>query len=1045
MMMVQYLRLILHAQSLDKGPRAVNRLTGGIALPARYGLLLCRSLGGAPPKPLERVGYEFSSAEAPKENSWVSCGSHLSYDRGMDQRICIRGARQHNLKNLDLDIPRRVLTVVTGPSGSGKSSLALDTIFAEGQRRYVESLSTYAKQFLDRMEKPLVDLIEGIGPAVAIEQKNPTKTSRSTVGTATEVFDYLRLLWSRVGRTHCPDCGTEVRPDTVSTAVDRVLELPENTRILVTFPLTLSERVTHSLVVENLRAMGFVRVLAEGELVDLGGPGSDDPLTLGVDLTQAGRLLVVVDRLKVGAPVRDRLADSIGTAFAEGEGEAVLVTAGNDQSKGSGGRNGKGGPNALEEVLEFTEHFRCPRHREREFPEPTPQLFSFNSPFGSCPVCTGFGATLEYDEDLIVPNPRRSIQDGAVDPWTKPRYFKEQGRLREFGQNHGLSVYAPWEELPEAFREVVLHGGEGFQGIIPFLRSKEKKRYKRYIRVFLRQYQSPRTCEACGGSRIRQEALRVLVGGETIAYVSGLPLEELRLWVEELELLSMESRIAESILRELRSRLGFLVEVGLGYLALDRQTRTLSGGEGQRINLANSLGSSLVDAVYVLDEPTIGLHPRDTQALLQLLLRLRDVGNTVIMVEHDTVAITSSDHVVELGPGSGEKGGEVVFEGPPSKLVDADTVTGNFLSGRKSIPLPERRRRVDGPRLSLTGARLHNLKNVDVEVPLGALTVVTGVSGSGKSTLVHDILFRALEKELGGGETSAKEHLGEAVGDFSALEGSALVEAVVLVDQSPIGRTPRSNPVTYIKAWDEVRKIFSRQPLSRQRGYGPGSFSFNVEGGRCEACKGAGRVEVEMIFMADVFVPCEVCGGTRYKPELLDVVYKGLNVAQVLELTVDEAIRFFLREDRLGQTLWYLQQVGLGYLRLGQPAPTLSGGEAQRLKIARELVSGAGKKGRKVYILDEPTTGLSGDDVGKLLGVLDRLLDAGHTVVVIEHNLDLIKTADWVIDLGPGAGAKGGEVVAMGRPEDVANVPESVTGKFLGPLLKSSPLSPIPG
>ena len=823
----------------------------------------------------------------------------------MDQWIRIRGARQHNLKNLDLDLPRRVLTVVTGPSGSGKSSLALDTLFAEGQRRYVESLSTYAKQFLDRMEKPSVDLIEGIGPAVAIEQKNPTKSSRSTVGTATEVFDYLRLLWARVGRTYCPDCDREVKPDTVSSGVDAVLDLPTGARVLITFPLALSEKVTHALVVENLKAMGFLRVLSDGDLVDLAGPDSDDPETLGLDLTQTTRLLVVVDRLKVAPEAKNRLADSIGTCLAEGEGEAVIVVA----EKGADPK----------EILDLTEHFRCPRHPDREFPDPSPQLFSFNNPYGSCPVCTGFGATLEYDEKLIVPNARRSIQDGAVDPWTKPRYFKEQGRLREFAQEQGLSIYAPWEELPDDFRTTVLHGGRGLQGVIPFLRSKESKRYKRYIRVFLRQYQSASTCRACGGSRIRPEALRVRVDNRTIAQVAALPLEQLKPWVDGLHLEEKEAQIAESILRELRSRLAFLVEVGLEYLTLDRQTRTLSGGEGQRINLANSLGSSLVDAIYVLDEPTIGLHPRDSGALLQLLGRLRDVGNTVVVVEHDPAAIESADHVVELGPASGERGGDVVFQGTPSGLKEVDTVTGRYLSGRQTIGVPRDRRRVDGARLALTGARHHNLKDVDIEVPLGALTVVTGVSGSGKSTLVHDVLFRALEKELGGGETSAKEHLGEAVGAYSTLEGIGLVEAVVLVDQSPIGRTPRSNPVTYIKAWDEVRKIFSTLPLARQRAYGPGAFSFNVDGGRCEACKGAGRVEVEMIFMADVFVPCEVCGGRRYKPELLEVTYKGRNVAQILDMTVDEAIRFFLKEDRLGQILWQLQQVGLGIFASGSP------------------------------------------------------------------------------------------------------------------------------
>jgi excinuclease ABC subunit A len=940
----------------------------------------------------------------------------------MDEFIRIRGARQHNLKNLDVDLRRRSLTVVTGPSGSGKSSLALDTLFAEGQRRYVESLSTYAKQFLERMEKPAVDRIEGIAPAVAIEQKNPTRTSRSTVGTATEVHDYLRLLWARVGHTHCPACDRRVRPDTVSGAVDRVLALPDRTRFQVAFPLTLSERIEHLQLVENLRAMGFVRVLADGEPVDLGEEGVEDPGQAGLDLAEAGELLVVVDRLATGSDeLAQRLADSIQTCFTEGEGECVVLLAGTD------------------ERLAFTQHFRCPAHPEVEFLEPTPQLFSFNNPYGSCPTCTGFGATLEYDLDLIVPSLRRSLDEGAVDPWTKPRYDKERDRLRSFANQEGVSLYKPWAELPPEFRAAVIDGeGKkkgGFKGVIPFLKSRERKRYKQYIRVFLRQYQSPVTCTTCGGARLRPEAQRVRVGGETLPAVGELPLDEFQAWLAALALDETEAHIAETILRELVARVGFLVEVGLGYLTLARQTRTLSGGEAQRINLANSLGSSLVDTLYVLDEPTVGLHPRDTDALLSLLMRLRDGGNTVVVVEHDPAAILVADDVIELGPASGERGGELVFQGPPAGLVDADTATGRYLSGRSAIAVPERRRITADRWLALRGARLHNVDEVDLEIPLEALTVVTGVSGSGKSTLVHDILFRALEQELGGGETSAKEHLGEAVGSYSALEGAGRLAAVVLVDQSPIGRTPRSNPVTYIKAWDEVRRIFSEQPLARQRGYGPGTFSFNTSGGRCEACKGAGRVEIEMVFMADVYVPCDVCRGTRYRPETLEVTYRGLNVKQVLDLTVDEAIRFFLKQDRLGQTLWQLQQVGLGYLRLGQPATTLSGGEAQRLKIARELAGASGRKGRKLYLLDEPTTGLSGEDVRKLLAVLGRLVDAGNTVLVIEHNLDVVKTADWVVDMGPGAGSRGGRIVAAGRPEDVAQVPESVTGRYLRGLL----------
>ena len=937
---------------------------------------------------------------------------------GMNDPIRIRGARQHNLKSIDLDLPRRQLTVITGPSGSGKSSLALDTLFAEGQRRYVESLSTYAKQFLERMEKPDVDSVEGISPAVAIEQKNPTKSSRSTVGTATEVYDYLRLLWSRVGRTHCPECDRQVRPDTVSEAVDRVLQLPEGTRIQVTFPLPRSRQVTHELMVSNLRAMGFMRLLADGESLDISGDDASDAETLGVDVAEARELLVVVDRLKVASSASDRLADSLGTCFVEGEGDSIVVVA--DE-----------GP---ENRLLFSEHFRCPDHPEVTFLDPTPQLFSFNSPYGTCKLCTGFGATLDYDPELVVPNPRRSLGEGAVDPWSKPRYRRARDRLRDFAMDENVSYYSPWQELPEKFREAVLYGTKGFTGVIPFLVSKENKRYKQYIRVFLRQYQSPQDCRECGGARIRSEALRVRIGQHTISQVAEIPLEEFGPWLEGLELSEMEAQIAETIVRELRARVGFLAEVGLGYLTLSRQTRTLSGGEAQRINLANSLGAALVDTLYVLDEPTIGLHPKDTGALLSLLQKLSAAGNTVVVVEHDSQAILSADHVVELGPASGDQGGQVVYEGPPGALEVEDTATGRYLSGRSSVTLPERVRQVDGACLTLRGARLHNLRGVDVDIPLGTLTVVTGVSGSGKSTLVHDVLFRAAERELGG-ETSAKEHLGELVGDYEALDGLSHLDAVVLVDQSPIGRTPRSNPVTYIKAWDEVRKLFASQPMARQRGYGPGHFSFNVSGGRCEHCKGAGKVEIEMVFMADVYVPCEDCSGTRYGREILDVKVRGKHISEVLDLTVDEAIRFFIRERKLGKTLWQLQQVGLGYLRLGQAATTLSGGEAQRLKIARELARAAGKKGRKLYILDEPTTGLSGEDVSKLLSVLDRLVDAGNTVLVIEHNLDVIKVADWVIDLGPGAGWRGGEVVAMGRPETVASVPESETGKYLADVL----------
>ena len=974
----------------------------------------------------------------------------------MKDRIIIRNARQHNLKGIDLELPRRALIVLTGPSGSGKSSLAFDTIYAEGQRRYVESLSTYAKQFLERMEKPAVDAVEGISPAVAIEQKNPTKTSRSTVGTATEVYDYMRLLWARAGTTHCPECDRVVRPDTVQSATDEVLTLDAGTRFLVTFPLVRSDQVSHAEIVENLRALGFVRVVAGGLVRELDGDRAADAATFGVDLAGAPSVLVVVDRLSVDPDARERLADSLGTAFVEGDGEAVVLVRGVEAAAGSGrddavdaaepGEGAEGSADAAPALpgfgaLRFSERFRCPDHPGAAFLDPTPRLFSFNNPYGSCPECTGFGATLEYDPELIVPDPALSLSDGAVDPWEKPRYHRERAALLAFAADVGVSTSRPWRELPEDFRDAVLYGRSArggrvrFKGMIPFLRSREKKRYKQYIRVFLRRYQMPAACASCGGARLRPEALNVRVGGRTIAEAAGLTVDRLVGWAEALALPPYEAAIAAPVLRELESRLRFLGDVGLGYLTLDRQTRTLSGGEAQRISLANSLGAKLVDTLYVLDEPTIGLHPRDTSALLDLLARLRDRGNTVLVVEHDPAAIDAADVVVELGPGSGEKGGHVVFQGSRAELQEADTVTGRYVSGREPIEVPARRRPVDGPKLALRGARLHNLRGVDVDIPLGALTVVTGVSGSGKSTLVHDVLYRALERELEDGPT-AKQHLGERVGGYDALEGVERLDRVVLVDQSPIGRTPRSNPVTYIKAFDHLRRLYAAQPLARERGYGPGHFSFNVKGGRCEACKGDGVVQVEMVFMADVLVRCEVCGGARFKTGVLDVRFKGHSIADALDMTIDEAIHVFIRQDRFGRALWQLQQVGLGYLRLGQPAPTLSGGEAQRLKIARELVAAAKKGGRRFYLLDEPTTGLSGEDVRKLLAVLGRLIEAGHTVLVIEHNLEVVKSADWVVDLGPGAGPEGGRVVAMGRPEDVAADERSHTGRWLAPLLR---------
>jgi excinuclease ABC subunit A len=954
----------------------------------------------------------------------------------MIDRIRVRGARQHNLKGVDVDIQRGRLTVLTGPSGSGKSSLAFDTIYAEGQRRYIESLSTYAKQFLERMPKPAVDLVEGVSPSVSIDQRNAIQSSRSTVGTVTEVYDHLRLLWSRVGTTVCPDCEEPVVPDTVQSATDRVLASSAGSRAIVAFPLKLSSEITHAMAVSNLRSQGYVRVLADGTevyLPDLPEDVENAEPAPETDLTRADDLLVVVDRLVADESSRERLADSLAAAFAEGHGTAVVLEF----------------ADGIEETgrQSFNESFRCSTCG-RGFSEPFPNLFSFNSPAGACETCTGFGAVLEYAMELMVPDPTRSLLEGALDPWTKPRYKRERADVLEFAEAARLDVTAPWETLPEEARDVLINGGRfggaRFTGLIPFMKSREPKRYKAYIRVFLRQYQLPRLCGTCAGTRLKPDALHVRVGGRHIAEVAALGVERMREWLSgDLGLTPFLRKVAGTVLEEISDRVAFLDDVGLGYLTLDRQARSLSGGEMQRIRLASCLGSRLVDTLYVLDEPTIGLHPHDTDRFVAVIDRLAAAGNTVLVVEHETAVIEHADDIIELGPGAGEAGGEVVFQGDWGALLKADTSTGRALAGARPSKAAGRRGGRRGSRrpgddgwLEIRGARLHNLAGVDARFPLGALTVVTGVSGSGKSSLVRGVLFHAVERALEG-ESSARTHLGDPEGACEALEGVGALDGVSLVDQQPIGRTPRSNPATYIGAFKEIRAVFAELPESRRRGYTPGYFSFNRAGGRCERCKGAGYEVVEMVFLADVAVPCEACGGSRYRPEVLEVDYRGYTINDVLDLTVDQAIRFFIRQDRLGEALWNLQRVGLGYLRLGQPATTLSGGEAQRLKIARELArrtrrtKGRRKGGRRLYLLDEPTVGLGVGEVATLVSVLRQLVDDGHAVLVVEHNLDVIAAADWVVDMGPGAAAEGGRIVAQGPPAEVAASPESLTGQHL--------------
>ena len=914
----------------------------------------------------------------------------------------IEGARQNNLKNVSIDIPHDRVTVVTGVSGSGKSSLAFDTIFAEGQWRYIESLSAYARMFLERLDRPDVDRIEHIRPAIALEQKNPVRTARSTVGTATELHDYLRLLFAKVGRVHCPTCGSEARSDSAERVADELIRDHPSGRALVCFPLPAAPRPDAATFLAALVQRGFARIKV-GELVlDLAeaqAPGFSLPPLDG----QA--VQVVLDRVTLSPEGRRRITESIEAALVQGDGRAIVDVIGHG-------------------TVRVSREFRCPRC-DVALARPQPVLFSFNHPLGACPECKGFGNILRYDETLVVPDPSRSLGEGAVEPWSHPSGRWYQKQLIKAAKKRGVDVTRPYAELDPKDREWIYEGGDGLTGIQGFFEEVESYRYKLHVRVFLSRYRSQWPCPRCAGARLKPEALAVTVGDATIAEWNSKTVEDLNTFLGGIAFSPWEEAVGREALKLLRAKLSFLQRVGLGYLTLGRQTRTLSGGEAQRINLANQLGAQLVGTLYVLDEPSIGLHARDTERLAELCRELARAGNTVLIVEHDRSFIESADYLIEMGPGSGERGGSVVFAGTQAEFAkDTRSLTAAYVHGREDIPLPLSRR--EGRRaLVIRGAREHNLKNLTVRIPLHTLTCVTGVSGSGKSTLIHDTLYRALARHF-------KVELARP-GVHDEIRGMEFLKGIHLIDQEPIGRTPRSNPVTYVKAFDEIRKLFAGLPRAKALGLSAGAFSFNVPGGRCEACQGDGLQKLEMYFFEDVYVTCQECEGRRYRPDVLQVTYKSRNISKVLKQTVDEAVEFFSAQPVLARRLKVLQDVGLGYLRLGQPATTLSGGEAQRLKIAAEL--GTRPASDMLYILDEPTTGLHLDDVKRLLGVLNRLVDAGNTVLVVEHHLDVVKTADWVIDLGPEGGAAGGEVVAEGTPEQVAQTDGSYTGKFLRDLL----------
>jgi excinuclease ABC subunit A len=940
----------------------------------------------------------------------------------MSDSLVIRGAREHNLRNISLELPRDKLIVFTGLSGSGKSSLAFDTIYAEGQRRYVESLSSYARQFLGQMDKPDVDFIEGLSPAISIDQKSSSRNPRSTVGTVTEIYDYLRLLYARVGVPHCTNCGRVVTRQSPQQIVDRIMELPEGSRFHVLGPVVRGRKGEYGALLEDLAHQGFARVRIDGDLVELGARGE-------VDLGRYDQhtIEVVVDRLIRRDGIERRLTDSLETALRLGEGAAEIQLLDTD------------------EILIFSQHLACV-FCGLSFEELAPRNFSFNSPYGACPSCAGLGTRFEVDPELVVPNPRLALDHGAIAPWAGARTEYFSRILAAVADAYGFSLSTPFEKLSKSEQRLLLYGtGEkkvhinyknrygrtrnyttAYEGVVAWLNRRHTEAESEYAREQVEGYMREVPCAACGGSRLRPESLAVTIGDRSIAAVAALPIGAASEFLGTLTLSQREEMIAERVMKEIRARLQFLVDVGLDYLTLDRSATTLAGGEAQRIRLASQIGSGLVGVLYVLDEPSIGLHQRDNQRLIETLVRLRDLGNTVIVVEHDEETIRVADHVVDIGPGAGEHGGDVVFSGAVADLLRCEaSITGRYLSGALSVAVPEVRRTPSRGAIVVRGAREHNLANLDVEFPLGCFVVVTGVSGSGKSTLVNDILHRSLAQTTMRARTPPGKH--------TAIEGTEAIDKVIDIDQSPIGRTPRSNPATYTGVFDHIRKLFSQSPEAKVRGYGPGRFSFNVSGGRCEACAGDGTIKIEMHFLPDVYVPCEVCKGARYNRDTLEVTWLGRSIADVLQLSCEEALEVFAAQPPIARHLQTLVDVGLGYVRLGQPAPTLSGGEAQRVKLASELSKRA--TGKTVYILDEPTTGLHFEDVRKLLGVLQRLVDQGNTVIVIEHNLDVIKSADWLIDLGPEGGSGGGRLVVEGPPELVAATPESYTGRFLKPLL----------